>query len=157
MNKNQRLLDHMARFAKLVFERVEEVQPMWLLEDADGKIQPIVTPFSGSESKEEAANLIKLALVQHKAVRYGFMAEAWSVVVDKQHPDFNKTDKIEPSGHRDRREIVNLVVEDDQGDFMHGRFFILRPEVGKPSLSPFKQEEPEKLTGSMTHLFQKIH
>ncbi len=141
ISPNQKLLDHMKDFAVFAFKETGEVRPMWLMMDAKGKVQPVIAEFETPEDKDKAAEFIRLALRAHKAVRYGFMSEAWFVAVSRGHPDFEHPEHTQPSRHQDRREIIQFMVEDDQGSTLGGRFFILRPEIGKPSLSPFTQDE----------------
>jgi hypothetical protein len=154
MSDNQKLMDHMIDFTKFLFETTGEVVPMWLLQDAKGMIQPIVTPFGDDRSKDEVVKEIRRQIIELKSVRYGFMSEAWSLVVKKGHPDFDRAKDMRPSEHPDRREIVKLTVEDDQGSFMFGHFQILRPENGKAKLSPFKlNDEYDRIDGRFTSIF----
>ena len=156
-SKNQILLEHMAEFARFAFMDTGQIIPMWLLQDADGKIQPVLTPFHEGEPKETYAKAVKSALKEHKAVRYGFMSEAWAVSIKKDHPDFNRADKVKPSTHPDRREVIKLVVEDDQGSFLIGQYFILRPENGAARLSPFIQPEGfDGMGGTFGNMFTKV-
>jgi hypothetical protein len=159
-SENQKLLDHIAGFAKSLFDETGEIMPMWFLEDKNGMVQPAVTPFDGDDSKDICVEEIKGLMRKFRAVRYGFMAEAWSLSLPKEHPDFDRANdgqSIQPSKHRDRREIVKLLVEDDQGGFLFGQFFILRPEHGKPALSPFHQEEGfDNIGGRFSGLLQRV-
>lgn len=156
MDKNRELLDHMASFCKFAFSESGQVLPMWLLEDEAGQIQPVLTPFGDSASKDAMIAAIRQAIRDHKAVRCGFMSEAWALIVKKGHPDFDNPTRIAPSEHPDRREIVKLMVEDKDGGMLFAKLFILRPEHGKPSLSPISIEEgAERAGGRFTGLFQK--
>jgi hypothetical protein len=152
---NQSLMEHMKDFASIAFKEGGEVRPMWLLMDAKGKIQPVITSFGSPEEKDACADFIRVALRAHRAVRYGFMSEAWYLSVRKGHPDYDHPEKVPPSEHQDRREVINLMVEDDQGGCMVGRYFILRPEIGKPTLSKFEQDgDLGRAGGRFSGLFQ---
>lgn len=156
LDKNHKLMQHMATFARFAFQETGELQPMWLLQNADGMIQPVMTPFDTPDGKDKAARAIRTAIKAHGAIRYGFMSEAWMVTIKKEDPEFPDAHNIQPSTHRDRREIIKLLVEDDQGGHVFGHFYILRPETGKPSLSPLKlNNEYDNVGGRFSGLFQK--
>jgi len=154
---NQDLLDHMAGFVEHLFAQTGEIMPMWIMENEDGELQPIITPFDSDEGKDASAEGIKMYIQAHNTIRYGFMSEAWVLAVDKEHPDFGKMPHVKVSSHQDRREVINIHVEDKDGNSIMGFFYILRPENGPAKLSPFKQEQMDggSIGGRFTGLFEK--
>lgn len=157
ITSNQDLLDHMIEFSRYAFQTEGKLIPMWLLQNAKGMIQPILTPFGDAEEKRATIDLIRETLTELKAVRYGFMSEAWVVSLRPGHPDHKNPEAVVPSEHGDRREIVKLLVEDDQGAFLSGHFYILRPEVGSARLSPFSANKDfTNMRGAMSSLFTKV-
>src|SRR4051812_4400618 len=146
MSDNQRLMDEMVRFVEYAFpEQGYQINPMWLIEAKDGTVQPVTTQFDGPESKAAAAKEVAKIMNDMDAVRYGFMAEAWSIALDKDHPDFDRADNVDVREHRDRREVVYLMVEDKDGGYLSGAFYILRPEKGTAKLSPFKTDPSSRV------------
>lgn len=58
------------------------------------------------------------------------------------------------SEHPDRREVVAINAEDCDGANMMGWYFILRPEHGKPTLSPLHMSEATESAGQLMGLLR---
>jgi hypothetical protein len=70
--------------------------------------------------------------------RYVFLDEAW-ILDDRRGQlgiDMEKVRREGISQHPDRREIVMFLAENRRGEMLTARRFILRPEIGKPTLAP---------------------
>lgn len=153
------ILEHLTNLATKMFEDTGEVMPIFILENKDGWLLPIITPFEGDGSKETVAKLVKEKSTNIDAQHIGFMCEAWVIEakegrLSEDELDGLKNGSLTPSEHPDRREVVHIVVESKDGSFVGGQFYILRPEVGKPRLSPFKKmPDGGKFTGRFSHLF----
>ena len=79
---------------------------------------------------------------------YVFMDEAW--IVDSTQSgsppiDIKKVQREGIRNHPDRREVIMLSAENRRGEKLTAKHFILRPEVGKPKLSPL-QIDPSTIT-----------
>lgn len=137
MKTPKEMLDHLAEFAKKTFANEGQVLPMWVLvaRVPERQIVPILAPFSCKEEKDAAVHFVREKAKEINADLVGFMAEAWTVSVQK---DTYVKGSIVPSEHEDRREVINIYSEDKSGHTLAGFFYILRPEHGKPKLSPFK-------------------
>jgi hypothetical protein len=94
------------------------------------------------EDKDDSIVLMRALFALKNVVRYVFIDEAW--IVDKAHVRAAEVANLEAwvakhgvSNHPDRREVVMFLAEDLAG-CLHAHRFILRPEHGKPKLSPLK-------------------
>jgi hypothetical protein len=72
--------------------------------------------------------------------RYVFMDEAW-IVDDRRGQIGLDVEKIKREGvknHPDRREVVMFSAENRRGERLTAKRYILRPEIGKPTLAPLE-------------------
>ncbi len=155
MNTTKEMMEHLAGFAKKTFADTGEVLPMWVLVSHFPKmeIMPILAPFSSSEEKDAVVAFVREKAKEMNADLVGFMAEAWTVSV-KKDSGINIRG-IVPSEHDDRREVINIVAEDKAGNTAAGFYYILRPENGKPVLSPFKDLGNDSLGGRMANILER--
>jgi hypothetical protein len=79
--------------------------------------------------------------------------EAWCVEA-KEIPSSHRLGGSLAS-HPDRREIVAIVAEDCDGSHKQGSLYILRPESGKPTLSPVKIFPSAEAVGRFVNLFSE--
>ena len=114
------------------------IRPMYDCMTADGV--RFVTP-APHEDKDAAVAMMRALFVIKNVVRYVFIDEAWML---DQKGDAAEGARLEAwaakygvASHPDRREIVMFIAEDLAGRLSAHRF-ILRPEHGKPRLSPLK-------------------
>lgn len=155
MKNAKQMLEHLSGFAEKLFNDVGEVQPMWILE-SDKEIVPIVAPFNDDSEKDLAAEFVRNKAKEIGASVCGFMSEAWQVVVIPER-DGGDALSTKASAHEDRREVIHIVTEDRAGGYACGSFFILRPEHGKATLSPFKVEEGlERIKGRFSSMLEKL-
>lgn len=151
----EEIFDHGKEAAKHLFDMQGEIHPMWIVETKNNEIVPIMVPMIDGH-KDEVSLAIKKALKKLKAVRYVSMVEAWmlDIAKDKKVPEsIRKGGSV--SSHPDRREIVAINAEDKTEGSMSGMFYILRPEIGKPRLSNFKEnprstQEEGRFVGLLT-------
>lgn len=129
------IFDHGKDAAKHLFDTQGEVHPMWIIENNKGEITPMIVPMVGD--KNEIAKAVGKALKELKAVRYVSIIEAWTLEPkSKELPESIKLG-APVSQHPDRREVIWIIAE-EKGGSIAGMYYILRPEKGKPVLSPFK-------------------
>lgn len=157
--KTRLLFDYLCDFSKKYFGYVGEIQPMWLLSTGQG-VTPMITPFEDYDHKVKITDQIKAKIKADGVERYAFVAEAWMVSVKRDAIAGNVSpeewaDGIRPSTHEDRREVIQLHAHDKFGNKFFGQYFILRPEHGKPKLSPLdeKEESLVGLKGLMVEMF----
>ena len=159
MNKAQNetlttLIKFASKQAEILFRAQGQLLPMYHAVTASGK--NLVVPAL-DDDKDKAVALTKKLFVVQNVVFYVFMDEAWWLDVRADRVDISVMDAMRNglSGHPDRREIVALFAEHRNGDFIVARRFILRPEVGKPTLSPLKiDRDLDDAEGRMTKLLQ---
>jgi len=152
----KQMLDHMAGFAKHIFDSTSdhEVIPMWVVE-SETEVVPILAPFSGDDEKNASIAFVREKAKSMNANVVGFMCEAW--VVEKIGADIDEAEKIIPSEHDDRREIIQIHAEDRDGNVAIGSYYILRPEHGTPKLSPFRlYDDDMKIGGRFTSILEKV-
>jgi hypothetical protein len=144
----EELFKHGQKAAKEIFDAQGEVLPMWVAEDQDGRLAPIITP--GMDDKDEIAEYVRKCLKLIGAVRFVSLLESWVV-------EFDKDDEIPEDGkvsnHEDRRECI-FVFAEERGRQMGGMYYILRPEHGPPKLSKFEQLQDHGNEGRFVGLLE---
>jgi hypothetical protein len=138
-----------------IFRQNGRILPMYhaITEDGTNFVTP---PFS--DNKDEAVAVIRAMFQVRKVVRYVFIDEAWILDITRTGIDEADLDRITRAGlehHPDRREILMLCAEDRSGARMMGHRFILRPEHGKPKLSPLTMLGDGQTEGRMVGLLQR--
>lgn len=135
------LYKHGQEAARMLFDKTGEIQPMWICITKGGVVMPIVAPMT---DKEQLAEALRELFREKQVVCYVSMLECWMLLGKPERTkDFQKyIEGASISQHPERREAVNIVAESKDTQLM-GHFFILRPEHGKPTLSPFKNLSAE--------------
>jgi hypothetical protein len=138
------LIEFASKQAEKIFRIQGAIHPMYHAIKADG--QQII--FNAPDDDKDVSVAITMAAFELENVdRYVFIDEAW--VVDTrgtdQDLDMDYVNRYGLRDHPDRREVVTFFAENRRGERMQGTRYILRPERGKPSLSPLKIED---MTGS---------
>jgi hypothetical protein len=158
------LLRRLSRMVEQVFNKRGDIDPVWLVEDASGKQQIIVspfiapTPFAAADYKDRVAAKMREHFTENDIVRYAFASECWTV------KDQGKGKTEEQFGlqyaalgytlqnHPDRQEVV-LVEAADDIELLWAFRDIIRPAHGKPYLSkPGAIERPDYVTGRFMNL-----
>jgi hypothetical protein len=139
------LLRRVSRMAEQMFDKQGDVDPLWLIENADGEqtglITPIITstPLAAAEEKDRIAAEVRTLFAEKGIVRYARAMEGWKLV------DYGKNMTKEQAAiqyaamgytlanHPDRRELVALDAEDGTEALTAFRD-IIRPAHGKPYL-----------------------
>lgn len=153
------MLAHAAKVARHTFQERGEVQPMWVGHRADGELV-FFTPrhFSNARDKDATVAQVRAVFRTQRVVMFSYICEAW--VLDSRATTPESAERamqmLSAGGslehHPDRREIVAVQAEDKTRSLM-GHYFILRPEHGKPTLSPFRRmPESEVREGRMVGL-----
>lgn len=135
--------------AARIFKKTGEVLPMWHAIDGNDEHMLIPTPWDSREEKEDIVAGLRVLFEVAKVQRYAMVCEAWIVEVKIKDNDINEVYNTIPSKHPDRREVVRIVVEDRNGKMLSGQYFILRPEHGPPTLSPFHTNSDDCDFGGM--------
>lgn len=139
-----------ALFAAHTFNERGELMAMWIGEAEDGTIMPILAPIS---DKDATIRAVRKIFVEHKVKRYVFMTEAWTVAArdkdDEATMEYARHHSLKD--HPDRREVI-MVTGEDKSQAIMGQMAILRPEHGKPTVSPFKILTMDRMEGRMTGL-----
>lgn len=141
------LTEHAADFARKAFKGQGYISPMWVGERPNGERIVIATDmdFNSAKEKDAAAAAVRHMLKEKGAAQYFYISEAWMVSSvpgaelpkDEQDKALELARQNRLKEHPDRREVV--VVEASNGtETIMGWFYILRPEHGEPSLSPFE-------------------
>lgn len=116
-----------------------EVAPLWHAISGDNENMLIMTPWYSNEEKAETVVGLRMLFAAAQVKRYAFICEAWTVHVPI---GMDWREEMPPSQHPDRREVLRIMVEDRNGQRKSGSYFILRPEHGPPTLSPFHEDDP---------------
>ncbi len=114
-----------------------EPLPTWLAENAQGVTLPIMSPpFESEGAIERTLETIRDLFAEFGAVRYVSILPAYALEGQAAR-EFKGGASI--SDHPDRREVVAILAVDIDGSFRAGHCYVLRPEHGKPSLSPMRE------------------
>lgn len=156
MKTLEQLVKENAEFAAHTFKLTGELVPMWIAECEDGSVLPIMVPMT---DKAMVIRAIRAIFKEKRVKRYVFMTEAWTLVAKDRTPKEAEemqryAENHSLANHPDRREIIMVTGEDRENSIM-GQMFILRPEHGKPTVSPFEILTMGKLEGRMTGLLPK--
>ena len=135
----EEIFNHGIEAAQLLFKKQGAVMPMWIAETADGMSFPIIAKMPDKDGRDELAADLKSFFKNHNVVRYVSILESWCVEV-KSNGGIPRSVQLgaSVSEHPDRREIVAIQAEEKNKDGLSGVFYILRPEHGEATLSPFK-------------------
>jgi hypothetical protein len=139
-----------------IFRRTRVLLPMYHAITTDGETM-ILQPPPGN--KDISVAMVKAWMQIQRVDRYVFMDEAW--MVDDSRGQFGlDVAKMQREGgasnHPERREIVMFSAENRRGEMLTAKRFILRPEVGKPTLSRLEIDDMTGVTseGRMVGLLQ---
>lgn len=130
----QELFDHGADAAAHLFERQGHLVPMWVGVNKRGSHVPLVIPYM--DDKDSVAETVKKYLKKERITQYVSMLECWTYEGKEIPPEITEGRSLEHNP--DRREAIHIMAEDEDGNTIAGCFYILRPEHGKPKLSPLK-------------------
>lgn len=147
-------LEKLFKFGAESVEHLFKVQgylvPMWVGISDKGAHVPIIVP--DLDDKDAVAEKIKEFLKKEKIQRYVCMMEAWIYEGKEMPPEVKEGKSIEHNP--DRREVIHILAEDRDGNTMSGQYYILRPEHGKPKLSPLKvHEKASRTEGRFARMF----
>jgi len=134
------LIEFASKNVVKIFKRTGVIYPMYHAIDTHGE-HKILTPQS--EDKDVGVAMVKVWFALNDIEKYVFVDEAY-ILDNRRGQSGLDMEKIQREGirnHPDRREIVMLSAENRRGKMLTARHFILRPEVGKPTLSPLVIDE----------------
>lgn len=122
---------------KLFRKKSGVIYPLYHCIDAKG--MTTILPALDSD-KDLSVALTKAWMCLNNIDRYVFMDEAW-IVDDRRGQIGLDVEKIKREGvknHPDRREVVMFSAENRRGERLTAKRYILRPEIGKPTLAPLE-------------------
>src|SRR5215470_7616114 len=86
------LIRRVSRMAEQMFDKQGDVDPIWLVETANGEqhaiVSPIIapSPLAGAAVKDRIADEMRKHFAEHDVVRYACAMEAWAVPEREQAP-----------------------------------------------------------------------
>jgi len=136
------LIEFASAQAVKLFRRQGIIYPLYHCIRADGETT-ILNAFD--QDKDLSVAMTKAWMHINDIDTYVFMDEAW--ILDATQSGSPRIDikKVQREGirnHPDRREVVMFSAENRRGEKLTAKHFILRPEVGKPTLSPLQIDPP---------------
>lgn len=164
MSKAKELLAVASKAAVREFNRDGELPPDFLIEDSNG-IRILIRfadGLGGNTRKDAIAAKMREIFRDKDIVRYAFSTEAWMVDGTRLPDKGESAMAMQKRGesleyHSDRIEGVTVFVEDrETKEVYHRSYHILRPEHGKPTLSPPRDMPMEKVQseGRFTNMFE---
>lgn len=147
------------RTARETFKEKGEVHPMWCGHTVLNELVMVLPEqFRNADDKDKAVAAVRRIFKEKEVVAFSFMCEAWilesrtaSPEAFKRGMNIGRNESLEHNP--DRREVIQVVAEDREST-ISGHYFILRPEHGKPTLSPFHRHDFGSTTGRMTNLLR---
>lgn len=134
------MIEAASRYAEEIFRRTGAVDPIYhaIREDDTHLIIP-----APDTDKDTGVAMVKAFFAKEKVTAYAFANEAWRLDArDGVTPEeLERASRVGLKDHPNRREVVMLVAENAQGEMLTGTRYILRPEHGKPTLSPLKVDD----------------
>lgn len=117
-----------------LFNRLGSLEPMWIGVDKKGSHIPLLV--RDMSDKDKVAKVVRDFIKRQGIIRYVSMLECWTYEGKEMPREIIEGRSLEHNP--DRREAVYILAEDNEGNSISGALFILRPEHGKPKLSPIK-------------------
>ena len=146
----RRLFYFAAETAIHIFNRQGYIEPMWIAINKKGSHVPMIV--ADMSDKNKVAEAVRAFLKKEGATKYVSMLECWTYEGKEIPQEIREGKSLEHNP--DRREAVTIVAEDNEGNTLCGRFYILRPEHGKPKLSPLKVDpEATETEGRFVGMF----
>lgn len=137
------LIEFASKQTEKIFRKNGVIYPMYHAIKASGETAILTPPHLGSKDLDVA--MIKAWFEIENILTYVFMDEAY-ILDDRKGTlppqDWKKIQREGLRNHPDRREIIMFSAENRRGEMLTATRFILRPEIGKPTLSPLKIDEP---------------
>jgi hypothetical protein len=137
------LLRRVSRMAEQKFDKQGNIDPIWLVENAEGEQQVIVSPIvapsplAAHAVKGQIADKMRKLFAENNVVRFAHATEAWAleqpVVTEEWDAMRYAAMGYTLANHPDRREVVQIHAEDD-AEALHALRDIIRPAHGKPYL-----------------------
>lgn len=150
MTDLEKLFQFGAETARHLFTAQGYLIPMWVGVNEKGAHIPLRA--TDLDDKDQTAEIVRRFLKKNNIVRYVSMLECWTYEGKDPPKELLEGQSLEHNP--DRREGVHILAEDRSGDNCSGMYYILRPEHGKPTLSPFKVNgQAEKTEGRFVNLF----
>jgi len=150
------LIKGASKNVETIFRKTGELLPMYHAVNRYGQTMIVPQP---DPDKDVSVALIKLLFAEEEVAYYCFISEAWMLDASKGVPkvDIAKIARQGLEYHPDRREIIGFSAESRDGGAQTARRFILRPEMGKPTLSPLIMDDMKGRTseGRMVGLLTK--
>ena len=149
-NPLRKLFDFGAETANHMFKHQGYLVPMWIGVNKKGSHIPLLV--SDMSDKDKVAEIVRAFLRKQGITLYVSLLECWTYEGKEIPPEIHEGKSLEHNP--DRREAIAIIAEDNDGNVISGRYYILRPEHGKPKLSPLKIEsEVTKTEGRFVGMF----
>ena len=134
------LIEFASMQAGKLFRKQGEIFPLYHCIKANGE-NAVLNQMD--RDKDLSVAMMKAWMHLNDVDTYVFFDEAW-ILDDRRGQigiDMAKVRREGISKHPDRREVVMFSAENRRGEMLMAKRFILRPEVGKPTLAPLQFDE----------------
>jgi hypothetical protein len=99
-----------------MFNENGRLLPTWLLQEEDGKILLVVTPYDNDLTKDMVDFAIREAIKTKNIQRYAYISEVWMAFEKGCFSSVEDYKGLRPSQRPDRKEALMLIAEDISGD-----------------------------------------
>lgn len=146
------LFDRHVEFAKTIFDRQGEIHPMWVGQDSNGVLYPMMAWISDQEDKEQTISKVREIFIKHNVVRYVAMIEAWMVTANKDENPYD----VKPSERPDKEEVVWLIGEEIGHKPIAGHMKIVRDADNNGTLQDITvMDSSEDIRGLFTDVLPR--
>jgi hypothetical protein len=109
----------------------EELAPMWLTLDVDGKVEIVATPWSGGHEKELTIELMRVSMRARQIVAYSLLTEAWMARASAEEVKTGGYIGKPPSERADRVEAVVAMAANKAGEHRYKNWQTIRDKKGR--------------------------
>jgi hypothetical protein len=118
-----------------------ELLTTWMLEDDDGGVRLIATPWRDDSEKAKARAFIRDCMRANRTVRYSFVTEAWQAFEKPGEYNPEDPDWVRPRDRADRIEVV-VAIACDKERSVSKSWQIIRNHLEQIiALNPLEQQE----------------
>jgi hypothetical protein len=140
------------------FNENGSIHPTWFLQEEDGQILLVATPYTDDLTKDMVDFAIREAIRIKHIQRYAYISEVW-MAFQKDLTSLEDYKGLRPSQRPDRKEALMFIAEDISGDYIMSYSDIYRDS--KTDLAMIaeikidgKEVDPDTLKGRFVKMFK---
>lgn len=120
-----------AQARRVLIGTKEELTPMWLMVDAENRVQVVATPWRDNREKHLTVRVMRLSMREQQIVAYTLLVEAWFAVASAKEMGGKEYKGPPPSERADRKEAVCVIGCNRAGQSLFRQWEIVRDKRGR--------------------------